>query len=359
METLSHTDILALNHAIGEIYAARDLESFYSVVFSSIREIISHELCSFNDIGLAPTRFLKIISRSQTHIDAINKHRPALNAYVHEHPLFSHVTSDHVFKTTDVAPKNKFKATAIYNEFYRHLDTETQIGFSMPVSRETASLLVLSRSDTDFSERDRLLLTLLKPHCINALRNVTEFGQVQLQRDLLLRGAEQQRQGVVLYRKGGLIMGISELAREMCSRYFTVICAEGCVLPEAVEQWLATETRPEFVHQVERNALVIEKDGKRLTIKLTNDITSGDCILLMTESDPAVLLRNLQRYGLTPRETELVRWLSKGKTNAEIATILGMGKRTADKHLENIFSKLGVESRAAAVALIRTECDLN
>jgi DNA-binding CsgD family transcriptional regulator len=86
-----------------------------------------------------------------------------------------------------------------------------------------------------------------------------------------------------------------------------------------------------------------------------NDSTSGDCILIMTETDPAALLRNLHRYGLSPRETEVVRWLAQGKTNVEISVILNISKRTADKHLENIFAKLGVETRAAAVAVVRNE----
>ena len=44
-------------------------------------------------------------------------------------------------------------------------------------------------------------------------------------------------------------------------------------------------------------------------------------------------------------------WLAKGKTNRDIADILGMSPRTVNKHLEHIFEKLGVETRAAAAAL--------
>jgi DNA-binding NarL/FixJ family response regulator len=54
---------------------------------------------------------------------------------------------------------------------------------------------------------------------------------------------------------------------------------------------------------------------------------------------------------LTPRETEVLSWLAKGKTNRDIADILGMSHRTVNKHLEHIFEKLGVETRAAAAAL--------
>ena len=54
---------------------------------------------------------------------------------------------------------------------------------------------------------------------------------------------------------------------------------------------------------------------------------------------------------LTPRETEVLTWLAKGKTNRDIADILGMSHRTVNKHLEHIFVKLGVETRSAATAI--------
>ena len=59
----------------------------------------------------------------------------------------------------------------------------------------------------------------------------------------------------------------------------------------------------------------------------------------------------LQRIGLTTREGEVLSWLSKGKTNRDIAQILGLSPRTVDKHLEQIYSKLGVENRTAAAAI--------
>lgn len=59
----------------------------------------------------------------------------------------------------------------------------------------------------------------------------------------------------------------------------------------------------------------------------------------------------LSEAALTPRETEVLGWLAKGKTNRDIADILGMSHRTVNKHLEHIFEKLGVETRAAAAAL--------
>ena len=55
--------------------------------------------------------------------------------------------------------------------------------------------------------------------------------------------------------------------------------------------------------------------------------------------------------GLTQREQEVWRWLRDGKRNREIGIILGISERTVEKHVERVLAKLGVETRAAAIAL--------
>jgi len=56
----------------------------------------------------------------------------------------------------------------------------------------------------------------------------------------------------------------------------------------------------------------------------------------------------LQKLGLTPRATETLLWLAQGKTNADIATILGITESTVKKYVQEIFEKLGIETRGAA-----------
>jgi DNA-binding CsgD family transcriptional regulator len=56
----------------------------------------------------------------------------------------------------------------------------------------------------------------------------------------------------------------------------------------------------------------------------------------------------LLSVGLTPRVAEVLLWVAQGKTNADIATILGISESTVKKHLLEIFEKLGVETRSAA-----------
>jgi DNA-binding NarL/FixJ family response regulator len=56
----------------------------------------------------------------------------------------------------------------------------------------------------------------------------------------------------------------------------------------------------------------------------------------------------LVKLGLTPRAAEALLWLAQGKTNPDIAAILGITESTVKKHVQEVFEKLGVESRGAA-----------
>jgi DNA-binding CsgD family transcriptional regulator len=90
----------------------------------------------------------------------------------------------------------------------------------------------------------------------------------------------------------------------------------------------------------------------RLVARNLGQGSLGETMLLLnlTPQDELASQR-LRDIALTPRETEVLSWLAKGKTNRDIADILGMSPRTVNKHLEHIFEKLGVETRSAATAL--------
>jgi DNA-binding NarL/FixJ family response regulator len=56
----------------------------------------------------------------------------------------------------------------------------------------------------------------------------------------------------------------------------------------------------------------------------------------------------LAMLGLTPRATEALLWLAQGKTNSEIAMILGVTESTVKKYVQEMFEKLSVETRGGA-----------
>lgn len=93
-------------------------------------------------------------------------------------------------------------------------------------------------------------------------------------------------------------------------------------------------------------------DGRSIEFHHVGQIEHEELLLRVTTSDPAreeTVLRD--RLGLTAREAEVLLWLGRGKSNRDIAEILVLSPRTVNKHLEGVFSKLGVENRASAAAL--------
>lgn len=58
-----------------------------------------------------------------------------------------------------------------------------------------------------------------------------------------------------------------------------------------------------------------------------------------------------QQFDLTPREAEVLFWLTLGKTNRDISSILGLSARTVNKHLEQVFQKMGIDNRTSAAVM--------
>jgi DNA-binding CsgD family transcriptional regulator len=87
---------------------------------------------------------------------------------------------------------------------------------------------------------------------------------------------------------------------------------------------------------------------KRLIVRSLSPIKTPDHPLVLTEKNEELDSVPLETLGLTKREAEVLLWVSQGKRNAEIATILGIRAKTITKHLERVFAKLGVETRTAA-----------
>ena len=71
-------------------------------------------------------------------------------------------------------------------------------------------------------------------------------------------------------------------------------------------------------------------------------------VLYLVEEHAPAGPADLIQLGLTPRQSEVLYWITQGKTNAETAIILGTSPRTVDKHVEQVLERLGVENRLAA-----------
>lgn len=108
--------------------------------------------------------------------------------------------------------------------------------------------------------------------------------------------------------------------------------------------WLARGAQDDAVHEFGSGQI-------RRSASATLGPEPGEWIVILKERDDTVHCNALaERFGLTMREAEVLLWVSHGKTNRDIGDILGIAPRTVNKHLEHLFRKLHVETRAGAAA---------
>lgn len=100
-----------------------------------------------------------------------------------------------------------------------------------------------------------------------------------------------------------------------------------------------------------QDSAFIEVDGRRLEFSYIGTTSPSEFLFRLADVSPGREERTLQdALSLTGREADVLVWISRGKANREISEILGISHRTVNKHLEQVFEKLGVENRAAAAA---------
>ncbi|RTL55167.1 MAG: response regulator transcription factor [Rhodocyclaceae bacterium] len=137
-------------------------------------------------------------------------------------------------------------------------------------------------------------------------------------------------------------------ARRLLDQYFP---EAGFLLPAAAAQWLRGIAQWE-PWPTGLAPLTIPRETRRLLFVPLELNQDGALMLTLREESDELRLDNLmQALGLTRRESEVLYWLTRGKTNRDIGDILGTSPRTVNKHLEHVFVKLGVETRTAAAAL--------
>lgn len=102
--------------------------------------------------------------------------------------------------------------------------------------------------------------------------------------------------------------------------------------------------------QAKDPSFTIETGGEAtLTLSFLGSIGQDEHLFRLTSQTQASDGERLrQHFSLTARESDVLAWIAKGKPNRDIGEILGLSARTVNKHLEQIYVKLGVENRASA-----------
>ncbi|MYM95694.1 response regulator transcription factor [Duganella vulcania] len=138
---------------------------------------------------------------------------------------------------------------------------------------------------------------------------------------------------------------------------------QGYAVDTELTNWLAATQLAHSQGQA-HPPLTLQRASRRLVFSAAEFSENEQwMIVLREESDSAQIEKLMASFKLTQRESEVLNWVIKGKTNRDIGDILGTSPRTVNKHLEHVFVKLGVETRtsAAAVAMgklrVRTMAD--
>jgi DNA-binding response OmpR family regulator/DNA-binding CsgD family transcriptional regulator len=148
----------------------------------------------------------------------------------------------------------------------------------------------------------------------------------------------------------GEIMWTTPQAQKLLSENLTAAINEMLVLPDSMLQWLEQVQKGQGVSKA--SAIASFPDNEQLRLQYMGKLGPNEFLLRLAKDSCANMPAQFSsELGLTNREGEVLSWLSKGKTNRDIAQILGLSPRTVDKHLEQIYAKLGVENRTAAAAI--------
>ncbi|HEY8359592.1 MAG TPA: LuxR C-terminal-related transcriptional regulator, partial [Ramlibacter sp.] len=157
------------------------------------------------------------------------------------------------------------------------------------------------------------------------------------------RAARQAREAVDIAGMGAVVLDVQGRVAWR-SPQATRWLEAAFPLPADATAWLATVApASEFAQPL--------PDGTRLVARHMGAGWFAETLLLLRVAPAGAAANRGAAATMTPREAEVLSWLAKGKTNRDIADILGMSPRTVNKHLEHIFEKLGVETRTAAVAV--------
>ena len=148
----------------------------------------------------------------------------------------------------------------------------------------------------------------------------------------------------------GKIMWATPQAQKLLSDALSPDSDDDVVLPDPIPQWLDQARKGKAGSKA---AIMTALPGdEQLRLQYMGRLGTNEFLLrLAKDSGTETPAEFSSELGLTTREGEVLSWLSKGKTNRDIAQILGLSPRTVDKHLEQIYSKLGVENRTAAAAI--------
>jgi len=339
---LSHKDFEILLATIAQLNSGLDIQNISQRTITAASKIIAADSVAFTGISFNG-KYEGLTWENSEVISPADLETFA--RFLHEQPLFDAYIVKRRTETlqiTDLMPAKEFQQTNIYNEFYKKVGVTNQLVTPMRISDDLFMSCSINTSGKEFSERDKLILTLIAPHLANAVRNA--FAHERLSTSL-----ESACCGIIALNSQNDCVYISQHALRLLEKYFAGDKYKAGRLPENLSDWVKeVETEDQTGnYKLPLVPLKIAGQSGDLLIRLIRNTPIGERNLLLEEKK-RLTPEMLKVFNLTKRETEIHFLIAQGKTDDSIKSLLGISLRTVHKHVENIYTKLGVETRVAA-----------
>jgi DNA-binding CsgD family transcriptional regulator len=329
LPALSRSDAEHLLRFVAEAESLGGDEPFTGELLAELGQLVHADWVTYCELDRVRRRHLLSVTRPGDKDDGGDEPGTLFWDFVIEaHPVCLRHQQGFIgaLKLSDFLTPRELHQTRLYDVWFRPFGGEHELNVPIPSPLwHTKTFLFDRGGGRDFTERDRLVLDRLQPHLARLWQAARTRRLLSAALAALDRAPARDSRGVILFGHAGQIEFASAPARRLLSEFFPD-WRDGR-LPAALDQWLGSGRK---------GAHVQKRGSRRLSVERSNGA------LLLEERTDDVLL--------TPREREVLAWVARGKTNAEIARLLWLAPSTVRKHLENLYAKLGVKTRTAAVA---------
>ena len=352
MGSLTQRDFERVLDIVRELTAVRDPDEFSRTVVRLIADAVPSDVVTINEVD--PEAGRTVYTAEPELFSVPPDSAGHLASQAGHHPLIRHflATGDgSAHRISDFWTREEFHASPLYELLYQPMGVEYQMSVGLPTPRPIVVGLALSRSDFDFSERDRSVLNVLRPHLVQAWFNAKDQGD--------LRSALSAARDAISDSGAGLIV-LSDPLHELTPGALVSLYrsfgkpAETSPLPARVLRWLTIQqSRLDGRGPIELlRPLHAEIAGRRVTLRYLPGQEGRPGALLQREEQRGPRRRSLDALGLSPREAEIVEQVIRGGTNATIGETLHLSPTTVKKHLDNIYTKLGIRGRGRLTAFV-------
>lgn len=338
-----------IGQILEKLYALQPEEAVFANILDGMRSLIGCDNAIICRHSLLTKQALQVCLThpfSQTaYLESVNATGAAL-----DHPLWDAIADDAAapIQLSSLMSKADWEAHPLYCEFFRYDGVADHLTVDIEEAGKISTMIGVLRSRRGFKQREADIMSCLVPHFRQAIANAKLYAI-----SCAVSPGTLESAGGACARWP--FRGLRELSAILDARHERWSQLTG-LSPAAIDRQQIMIWALRFVDWLLRGGLDAIAEpflivGPQATIRLST--------CRNWQSDGFMLLEQYQPVGtvapaalLTPREQEVLRWIAEGKTDAEIALILGLRPYTVKDYCKSLYRKLGVRNRTEAARSI-------